>query len=46
MTIVQLVPGWKALEQYANDSWGKGKREVVTNPEDVCSILPILRSAL
>lgn len=29
------VPGWEKLEQKANDDWGDGSRNIVTNPEDV-----------
>lgn len=35
------VPAWKKIEKYAEDNWGKGGVNIVTNPEDVS--LPILR---
>ncbi|KAK0445617.1 uncharacterized protein EV420DRAFT_1648338 [Desarmillaria tabescens] len=30
----KTISGWDAIEQYANDNWGDGSRNVVTNPED------------
>ncbi len=32
-----LVPGWNALEKYADDNWGDGSRNTVTNPKEVCN---------
>lgn len=31
----QKMPGWDILNQYADDNWGTGSRNVETNPEDV-----------
>ncbi|KAF8903576.1 hypothetical protein CPB85DRAFT_1226443 [Mucidula mucida] len=31
------LPGWDAIEQYANDNWGDGSRKLETNPEDYLS---------
>ncbi|KAK0237303.1 hypothetical protein EDD85DRAFT_837155 [Armillaria nabsnona] len=30
----KTLPGWDAIEQYANDNWGDGSRDIVTNPTD------------
>ncbi|KAL1743896.1 hypothetical protein HDZ31DRAFT_39883 [Schizophyllum fasciatum] len=30
----QKLPGWAALESKANDNWGDGSRNIVTNDED------------
>ncbi|KAK0483011.1 hypothetical protein EDD18DRAFT_758917 [Armillaria luteobubalina] len=30
----KTISGWDAIEQYANDNWGDGSRNIVTNPED------------
>ncbi|KAF9010330.1 hypothetical protein BDZ89DRAFT_1136474 [Hymenopellis radicata] len=29
----KTLPGWNAIEKYADDNWGDGSRNVVTNPE-------------
>ena len=31
----QKLPGWDQLENKANDNWGDGSRNIVTNDEDV-----------
>lgn len=31
----QKLPGWDILNQYADENWGTGSRNVETNPEDV-----------
>ncbi|KAK0466966.1 uncharacterized protein EV420DRAFT_657537 [Desarmillaria tabescens] len=28
------LPGWGTIEKYANDNWGDGSRNIVTNPTD------------
>ncbi|KIY69569.1 hypothetical protein CYLTODRAFT_420637 [Cylindrobasidium torrendii FP15055 ss-10] len=33
----QKLPGWESLEQYADDNWGTGSRNVETNPADYLS---------
>ncbi|KIY64474.1 hypothetical protein CYLTODRAFT_358413 [Cylindrobasidium torrendii FP15055 ss-10] len=33
----QSMPGWQAIEDYANDNWGKGSRKIVTNPSEYLS---------
>ncbi|KAK0216374.1 hypothetical protein IW262DRAFT_213518 [Armillaria fumosa] len=30
----KTISGWDAIEKYANDNWGDGSRNIVTNPED------------
>ncbi|KAK0476959.1 hypothetical protein IW261DRAFT_298058 [Armillaria novae-zelandiae] len=30
----KTISGWDAIENYANDNWGDGSRNIVTNPED------------
>ncbi|GAV99657.1 hypothetical protein LENED_001131 [Lentinula edodes] len=32
----QTLPGWSKIEDYADTNWGKGSRNIVTNPADVC----------
>ncbi|KIK70237.1 hypothetical protein GYMLUDRAFT_34726 [Collybiopsis luxurians FD-317 M1] len=29
----QQLPGWSKINNYANDNWGKGSRNIVTNPD-------------
>ncbi|KAG7441272.1 uncharacterized protein BT62DRAFT_974993 [Guyanagaster necrorhizus] len=33
----QTLSGWDAIVQYANDNWGDGSRNIVTNPSDYVS---------
>ncbi|KAK7439313.1 hypothetical protein VKT23_017538, partial [Stygiomarasmius scandens] len=30
----ETLPGWKNILQYANDNWGDGSRNIVTNPTE------------
>ncbi|THU84596.1 hypothetical protein K435DRAFT_687187, partial [Dendrothele bispora CBS 962.96] len=30
----EALPGWKNVVQYANDNWGDGSRNIVTNPTE------------
>ncbi|KAJ3495655.1 hypothetical protein NMY22_g19909 [Coprinellus aureogranulatus] len=32
---IKALPAWKKIEKYAEDNWGKGGVNIVTNPDDV-----------
>jgi len=34
-----IVPGYKLIEEYANQQWGTGKRKVITNPTEVSKFI-------
>jgi len=34
INILCIVPGWDAISKYADDTWGTGSRNIVTNPPE------------